>query len=129
MQYGEAFKKLGYSLLAPRTDWSAENSSGVCLTLWRNEIDWKSRPLSMDSRTRAGRLEEWTSKPGNARRRTHLQSALDNYDGWVDAIAVDGSSSGGVEKASIWQPAERDGLRWKVTYYDPETGHFAVQAI
>jgi hypothetical protein len=129
MKYSEAFSKLGYHLAAPRTDWSAENSSGVCLTLWRSEVDWVSRPISMDSRVRAGRLEDWSSKPGNTKRRIHLQSAVEKYDGWVDAIIVDGSSNSGVTKASVWNIQERKGLRWRVVYFDPDTGHFSVEAV
>ena len=72
MRYGEASSKLGYKLQAPRTDWSAANENGVCITLWRDEIDWKSKPISVDSRLRGGRLEDWESKPGNKKRRVHL---------------------------------------------------------
>src|SRR3546814_13328446 len=81
MQYGEAFTKLGYALTAPRQDWSAERDDGVCITLWRTEIDWKT--LTMDSRVRGGPLGDWSGLPGNAKRIRHAKRALDAFGGTV----------------------------------------------
>ncbi|MEC3912238.1 hypothetical protein U5A82_17675 [Sphingobium sp. CR2-8] len=129
MKYGEAFSKLGYKLQAPRTDWSAQGDHGVCLTLWRSEIDWAAKPLTMDTRLRGGRLEEWERKPGNIKRRMHILYALEHHAGWVDAIIVDGTSKTGVEKATPWNAEERFGLRWRITYFEADTGHFCVEAL
>src|SRR3546814_8272630 len=91
MQYGEAFTKRGYALTAPRQDWSAERDDGVCITLWRTEIDWKT--LTMDSRVRGGPLGDWSGLPGNAKRIRHATRALDGFGGMVDAIIVEDRTS------------------------------------
>ncbi|WP_179042182.1 hypothetical protein [Sphingobium lactosutens] len=129
MKYGEAFSKLGYKLEVPRTDWSAKSAQGVCLTLWRSEIDWTVKPLAMDTRLRGGRLEEWELKPGNTKRRAHIVHALEHHAGWIDAIIVDGTSKGGVEKATPWNPEERQGLRWQIVDFEAGSGHFCVKAL
>jgi hypothetical protein len=126
MKYGEAFEKLGYRLEAPRLDWSASNDSGVCVSLWRSEIDWPS--LSIDSRVNCGSVYTW-NPAGNNKRKRHLQQAIDNHDGWIDVVVVDGVPGQGVDKASPWIAAERRGLRWKVEDFDPEVGHFRARAV
>ena len=128
MHCGEAFKRLGCELKVPRTDWSAQKDGGVWLTLWRGGIDWMADPLTLDTSVEERRAGDWVRKPGNQKRRRHIEYALANCGGWVEAIIVDGDSSGEVEKATPWQPAERRGLRWRVVSHDPETGHFAASA-
>ncbi len=127
MQYGQAFAKLGYTLAAPRQDWSAERTDGVCVTLWRSEIDWKT--LTMDSRVRGGPLEEWSNLPGNARRIRHARRALVEFGGMVDVIIVDGVPGQGVTDATPWNPKDRKGLRWRVTYLEDVTGHIRMETI
>ena len=126
MQYGEAFAKLGYRLDAPRLDWSAENSTGVCITLWRSEIDWKS--LVMDSRIHANPIEEWRSLPGNSKRIKHARRAQQDFEGKVDVIVVDGTPGQGVTKATPWVPSDRKGLIWRVTHLDELDGHIRLEA-
>lgn len=126
MQYGEAFAKLGYQLAVPRLDWSAERPDGICITLWRSEVDWKA--LVMDSRTHGGSLEDWKSLPGNSKRVRHAIRALNEFRGFVDCIIVDGNPGKGVTRATPWNPTERKGLRWRITYLEEETGHIRLEA-
>lgn len=126
MKYGEAFEKLGYRLETPRLDWSAVNEQGVCISLWRTEIDWPS--LSFDSRVNCGPVSTW-NPAGNNKRKRHLQAALDQHDGWVDVVVVDGVPGKGVDKASPWIPTERKGLRWRILEFDPDEGHFRAGAM
>lgn len=126
MKYGEAFRKLGYQLEAPRLDWSAANDQGVCITLWRSEIDWPK--LKMDSRVDAGPVSTW-NMAGNNKRKRHLTTALQEHNGWLDVVIVDGVPGHGVDKATPWYPTERKGLRWRVSDLDLGTGHFTVQAL
>src|SRR3546814_16039984 len=88
----------------------AERDDGVCITLWRTEIDWKT--LTMDSRVRGGPLGDWSGLPGNAKRIRHAKRALDEFGGTVDAIIVDGIPGQGVTGATPWNPDDRKGLRW-----------------
>lgn len=126
MRYADAFAKLGYLLEAPRQDWSASNDSGVCLSLWRSEIDWKS--LSFDTRVNAGPVETWNVAGRNKRRR-HLAQAIAHHGGWIDVVVVDGVPGEGVDNASPWMVKERQGRRWKVVDLDPEIGHFKTVAM
>lgn len=126
MNYGEAFQKLGYRLAAPRTDWTAVKDEGICITLWRNEIDWSS--LTLDTRIHCGPSELWNAA-GNRKRITHLQQAISKFDGWVDAVIVDGIPGQGVSKASPWNPNERQGLKWRITNLEDGTGHFIARAL
>ncbi|WP_067111303.1 hypothetical protein [Sphingopyxis granuli] len=125
MRYGEAFAKLGYALTAPRQDWSAERDDGVCITLWRSEIDWKT--LTMDSRLHGGPLSDWSGLPGNAKRIRHVKRALDEFGGAVDTIIVDGIPGQGVIGATPWNPDDRKGLRWYVTDLEEATGHIRLE--
>ena len=126
MQYGEAFTKLGYTLAVPRQDWSSERADGVCITLWRSEIDWKT--LTMDSRVRGGQLEQWSSLPGNSKRIRHAKRALAEFGGMVDVIIVDGVPGQGVTDATPWNPKDRKGLCWRITELDEITGHIRMEA-
>lgn len=126
MKFTDAFSRLGYHLPVPRTDWSAENETGICLSLWRSEIDWKS--LSTDTRIHAGPPDTW-NPAGNNKRRRHLAAALERYGGWVDVVIVDGIPGEGVDNATPWNPRERRGLRWQVYDFEPGVGHFAARAI
>jgi hypothetical protein len=124
--FTEAFKKLGYSLLAQRTDWSAASSEGVCLSLWKKETDWKA--LVMDTRQHAGPIEDWGYKAGNKRRIEHARLACEEFDGWIDVVTIDGVPGEGYGNAQPWVPKDRKGKRWRITYLDPETGHLRLEA-
>lgn len=126
MKFSEAFNKMGYTLPFPRTDWSASNANGVCLSLWRSEIDWKS--LSFDTRVNAGPPQTW-NPAGNNKRKLHLAEALAQFDGWIDVVVVDGVPGEGVDKATPWTPEERRGLKWRVSSFDNDVGHFACAAV
>lgn len=126
MRFSEAFSRLGYQLSSPRTDWSAESATGICISLWRSEIDWKS--FRMDTRVNAGPPETWNAA-GNNKRIRHLATAILEFDGWVDVVIVDGTPGEGVKKANPWVTAERKGLRWHVSEFEPNVGHFLARAI
>ncbi|MBA3896692.1 MAG: hypothetical protein H0X36_06080 [Sphingomonadaceae bacterium] len=112
MKYGEAFKKLGYDLTVPRQDWSAEKPGGVCISISRDEIAWQNLAKSDGSGENAS--DVWVSKPGNKKRAVHAKKALDDYDGWIDAVIVDGEYGTSVDKATPWRPEDRLGCRWRV---------------
>lgn len=126
MGFKEAFKKLGYELKTWRTDWSAEHNTGVCLSLWKKETDYKR--LLMDTREHAGELEVWRKKAGNAKRIRHAAKAIEQFGGWVDVVTIDGNPGEGYENAHPWIVAERHSKRWRVTYLDKSTGHLRLEA-
>jgi hypothetical protein len=126
MKFAEAFNRLGYRLEVPRLDWSAQNDDGVCLSLWRSEINWKD--LSFDTRVDAGPPATWNAA-GNNKRMRHLSTALAKFDGWVDVVVVDGVPGEGVNNATPWNPEDRQGRRWRVSNFDDLTGHFAARAV
>ena len=126
MRYAEAFAKLGYKLPNPRQHWSCSAEHGVCLSLWRSEIDWKR--LKFDTLEDAGPTETWAAAGANQRIRD-LELATTKFDGWIDVVVVDGVPGEGVDSASPWHPEERGGKRWKVTKADLSTGHFLAELI
>ena len=126
MQFVEAFNSLGYQVPAWRTDWSAEKSDGVCLSLWTKETDWKN--LVMDTRVHADPIESWGQKPGNRKRIQHARRALDEFDGWVDVVKIDGTPGESYGSASPWIPAERQGRVWRLVFLDDDTGHLRLEA-
>lgn len=125
MKFTAAFKALGYTLLAYRTDWSAAGPHGICMSLWKRETDWKA--LVMDTRLHAGPLNDWQHKAGNARRIEHAQRALDEFDGWVDVVTIDGIPGDSYGDAHPWRVEDRR-KRWRITFLDPVTGHLRLEA-
>lgn len=126
MRFTEAFAKLGYKVAAPRTDWSASSEAGVCLSLWRTEIDWPS--LTFDTEINANPPETWNAA-GNNRRKLHVAEALERHNGWIDVVVVDGIPGDGVEDANPWNVRQRMGRRWRILDFEPTVGHFKAAAV
>ena len=127
MKFTEAFEELGYSLSAPRTDWSAQSSTGVCISLWKKEMDIRDGLLWMNTRVHATALEDWRTRAGNQKRIQHLRQALDDQDGRVDVVIVSGTPGDSYGTAQPWvAEGARAGTWWQVTELDDATGHFEV---
>ena len=126
MQYAEAFDALGYKLISVRNDWTASKPGGVCVTIWKRELDWEE--MSMDSRVRGGPISNWGHKAGNKRRIEHAALALREFNGWVDAILISGKPGVSYEDAQPWLPSQKGGRRWRVVFLDEETGHIRLEA-
>ena len=128
MGFVEAFEKLGYVVEAQRQDWTAEKPDGVCISLWRKEMGSREGMLWMDTRVHADPIENWDHKPGNRKRIRHLQRALTEFGGEVDAVIVSGEPGVSYGTAQPWIP---EGLRaetyWLITDFDENSGHFAVE--
>lgn len=127
MLFTEAFRALGYEVLVPRTDWSADSASGVCLSLWAKEIKYSGGVCTFDTRRDAQPIGTWNRKPGFKRRFEHLVRAVEEFDSAVDAIVVSGTPGGSYEDATPWRPEERKGMKWFVTALDRESGQFAAE--
>lgn len=123
----EAFRKLGYKLISPRSDWSAKNQHGVCLALWRSELKTPDGNLTLDTRIDCEPIEEWGGKPGNKRRIEHLKRACAEFGGNVDVVLRYVAPHNNDGTAEPWDSQSR-GMGWKVEWFDPETGHFKVSA-
>lgn len=128
MQFVRAFEALGYRLGNVQQSWSAEKNNGVCISLWRAEMSVKNGKAWMNSREHAGPLELWRHKNGNTWRRAHLARALAEFEGYVDVVIVHGEPGGPYKDADPWDIAGRKG-RWRITEFDPETGHFGAEVV
>lgn len=127
MQFVEAFERLGYSVEAPRQDWSAANDQGVCISLWKKEMGIQDGLMWMDTRVHADPIENWTNKPGNRKRIRHLRRALDEFDGRVDVVIVSGEPGVSYGTAQPWlAESGRAETYWEVLALDEDTGHFEV---
>lgn len=130
MIYSEAFRTLGFALANQRQHWSAASETGVCISLWRSETRYtkETRTTWCDTRESASPLEAWKDKAGNQKRIEHLKRALEEFDGFADVVIVGGVPGEKFGDADPWLPAKR-GARWKVSFLDPDTGHFAASTV
>lgn len=127
MNYTEAFNSLGYTLDAPRTDWSAAGEKGVCVTLWLKELKFVDGRPRIDTRKDAGPHEIWSIKPGAKKRLNHLALSLDHFSGRIDVIIVHGRPGESYDDADPWRPERKAGASWFVDWLDRETGHFVAE--
>jgi hypothetical protein len=116
MQFVEAFERLGYSVEAPRQDWSAEKEGGVCISLWKKEMGNRGGLMWMNTHVHADPIDNWGHKPGNTKRIGHLRRARDEFGGRVDVVIVSGEPGISYGSAQPWV-AERGRARsyWQVT--------------
>ena len=129
MQYVEAFNKLGYQVPNPRQDWSAEKADGVCITLWKVEIDWAPPPPRFDNwKGHTPGANGWDMLPGHKKRALHIARAVDEFSGWIDVIIVNGTPREGYGSAEIWSPEQRRYHRWRIQKFDKVTGFFSAAA-
>ncbi|MCB2130483.1 MAG: hypothetical protein KDE03_15795 [Rhodobacteraceae bacterium] len=129
MQYVEAFNALGYDVPNPRQDWSAEKAGGVCITLWKSEVQWVPTPPHLDLWAKAGPgTTDWETLPGHKKRTGHLARAVSEFDGWVDVIIVTGTPGKGYGNADPWLPEKRANHGWRIQKFDKTTGFFSVVA-
>ncbi len=115
MGFVESFNALGYSLPNNQGWWSAEREDGVCITLWQEELTAGPDGLPVMLAERFGPPEEgWVKNPANGRRMKHLKRALEEFDGYVDAVIIQGrpSGAGSVKEGDPWT---RPGSKWQVT--------------
>ena len=77
-----AFRQAGVTAKNPRWSWSARSEDGnvVVMTLWKDFIDYKAKPISYGTFDR-GNLSTWIEKPGNRERLENLKWARDHCDG------------------------------------------------
>ena len=129
MQYVEAFKSFGYDVPNPRQDWSAEKDDGICITLWKKEVDWSPPPPQLDlwKKWTPG-TADWEKLPGHKKRISHLKRAVSEFDGWVDVILVAGTPGEGCKDADPWLPEQRKNHRWRIQKFDEATGFFSAAA-
>jgi hypothetical protein len=127
MLYTEAFKALGYSLRDIRNDWTASKPDGVCITIWEREIE-PNAGRHLNTKLDCGPHERWKDKRGNKRRIEHISRAMAEFDGFVDVILVSGIPDKGYGDATPWKPL-REGEHWRITFFEPETGHFFASVV
>ena len=77
-----AFKKAGVVAKNPRWSWSARSEDGkvVVMTLWKDLIDYKAKPISYSTFSREN-LSVWIDRPGNRERLENLKWARDHCEG------------------------------------------------
>ena len=126
MKFTGAFEALGYVVESPRQDWSAISPTGVCITLWQKELRSDQGLPWFDTREHGDPYDVWKDKPGNNKRKKHLQEALSKFGGKVDVIIVNGLPGQGYGDAHPWFESDRKAY-WHVDFFDSETGHLAVR--
>jgi hypothetical protein len=74
------------------TDWSANKDDGVCISLWGSETpyDRENKRRWIDTRIHADPSGIWMTKRQNKLRIEHLKMALEEFEGRVDVVLIDG---------------------------------------
>ena len=127
MQFVEAFEELGYKVPNPRQDWSAEKPDGVCITLWKADVNWVPPPPKFDLwKLAEPGQNEWENLPGHSKRTRHLQRAMSDFDGKVDVVIVGGTPGEGYGTADPWLLQQRKNHTWRLTKFDEATGFFSA---
>jgi hypothetical protein len=127
MNYADAFKTLGYKLQNHQTDWSAEKTDGVCISMWRERLTRKS-PLHFDTDEAWPDGEPATNKIGFNKRTRHIETACEKFDGFVDVVLRDGAYGEQHGDSEPWNWKHRGG-RWKITRFDPSSGKFRAEVV
>lgn len=127
MKFTEAFETLGYELANHQTDWSAEADHGVCITVWKCEIDRTSGMPAYELDLTGAEIgpDRWTKNIGQRKRVKHLARAWDEFDRRVDVVLLGGQPGHGYGSADPWNVALRGG-QWIVNKLDRNTGEFRV---
>jgi hypothetical protein len=83
-----AFAHFGITLKNDRWSWSGRSPDGkVVLTIWRDEIDNKSKPPRCNFFGHP-RLSQWRNRPGNHERIENLKWAREHCDGLFGLVLV-----------------------------------------
>jgi len=80
-----------------------------------------------DTRVGAEDIKKWGNKAGANRRLEHLKFAMDRFDGWVDVVVRKGGPKDDNALSYAWVPEERKGAKWRVVFFEPDTGHFRAE--
>ena len=127
MKFTEAFRALGYTLDNHQNEWSAKSNTGVCITIWKVELKRKNHmPIYELAFPYGEPLPEWTNKIGHRKRTKHLCSAVDEFDGYIDVVLLDGPSGGPYKDAYPWNKETR-GFGWRVVCLDRNSGGFRAE--
>jgi len=129
MRFVEAFQSLGYELDNHRNEWSAESENGVCITIWQEETHVENGLLvyELELLSKSPNAGHWTNKSGHKKRIRHLSRAIDEFDGFVDVVLLEGPPGGPYESAHPWGKKEIYRSGWRVVSLNRETGGFRVE--
>ena len=120
--YVQSFRHLGYELPF-NLDYAAFGDKGVCISLWRREIDRRGN-APFDTRLHADDTGLWKKGP-TAKRTRLLCKAMVQHEGWVDAVVRDDRGGRKGAPSQPWNVAENGGLKWRLLDVTPE-GHFVA---
>jgi hypothetical protein len=123
-----AYAHFGAVLRNPQWSWSARTKDGgVVLTLWKDEFNYKTKPVSYDLRGHP-RLSEWIGRPGNRERIENLKWARDHSRGTfrvVIATAKDDTA----DPRQVAEAYPQTKMIMRLTDLDEETGEFRAEIV
>jgi hypothetical protein len=112
----------------PQWSWSAISDTGeVVITLWRDEINYKTKPVSCDFFGHP-KLADWIDRQGNRERIENLKYARDHRDGLFRVVimaAIDPTA----EIRQIKETFPQRKMVWRLVALDEETGEFRAEMI
>lgn len=123
-----AFAHFGTSGRNPRWSWSARSADGamVVLTLWRDEFDYSTSPVSYSSF--GHKVDRWLTRPGNRERLENLIWARDKCDGKF-RVVVTVAEDVTADPRKIASCAPQDRMIMRLTELNENTGEFRAELV
>jgi len=123
-----AYAHFGITLKNERWSWSGRTPDGskVVLSIWRDEIDYKSRPPKCDYFGHS-RLSIWIDKPGNRERIDNLIWARDHCGG-LFGVVIASAVNPNAEPRKIAE-AYSTNLTMRLLDLDERTAEFIAEMV
>jgi hypothetical protein len=92
------------------------------------ELNSRNGTMWMDTKRHADEWSIWGNKAGNRKRVRHLRHAVEERDGVVDVVIVNGVPGESYGSAQPWlSEGKRSGSYWQITHFEEGTGHFEIE--
>lgn len=121
-----AFAHFGAAGKNPRWSWSARSPDGatVVLTLWRDEFDYTTTPISYSSF--GHKVDLWLTRPGNRERLENLIWARDRCGG-LFRVVITVAEDVNADPRKIASCAPQPRMIMRIVELDEATGEFRAE--
>ncbi len=108
--------------------WSAISDTGeVVITLWRDEINYKTKPVSCDFFGHP-KLADWIDRLGNRERIENLKYARDHRGG-LFRVVIMAAIDPAAEPRQIREAFPQPNMFWRLVALNEDTGEFRAEMV